>query len=131
MHTALTSATRTAFTSALSQRAALSSDLSEDAAFIAATCGQMSAMQYDIFDSAYTIGSSTNFEFLSTFSTFERDVLALLQLHQVLLAVDDLQVAVRRDLPDVAGAEVADAVGVMYSSLFFATISGSGAVAST
>ena len=36
----------------------------------------------------------------------ERDVLAHLQLDQVLLAVDDLHVARRRDLADVAGAEV-------------------------
>mmetsp|Transcript_26494 Transcript_26494/g.58062 ORF Transcript_26494/g.58062 Transcript_26494/m.58062 type:complete len:383 (-) Transcript_26494:842-1990(-) len=35
----------------------------------------------------------------------EGDVLALLQLHQVLLAVDDLQVAVGRELADVARVE--------------------------
>ena len=40
----------------------------------------------------------------------ECDVLAHLQLDQVLLAVDDLHVAFGRDLADVARAEVADAI---------------------
>ena len=40
----------------------------------------------------------------------ECDVLAHLQLDQVLLAVDDLQVALRVVLADVARAKVADAV---------------------
>ena len=40
----------------------------------------------------------------------ERDVLAVLQLDEVLLAVDDHQVALVRELADVARAEVAHAV---------------------
>ena len=74
LHSAVMSLSTAATTFASSQTAPRSPDTpSEAASFMSGpSFGQMSAMQYDIEESAYTIGSAVYCDVLSTFSTLER-----------------------------------------------------------